>query len=415
MARLKRTLSSSSSATSQMTKHTKLAPESAGSDHLLHPVSKRPRIEPNPQNLVIYSWNVDGLAPYLRSPSSSRTGSTSASTKPIASYFRRIQVHAGNGAESSSSSSTRAAAAASQTRTPTLREVLKQHDWPDVFCMQEVKLVERDKPLLRLARDAANRDNGSTDTSDSEQDEHDEERRYTLYYTLPVPANPNVGNNRRYGVATYVKSSLASLVTSSRGVEWDTEGRVHVLTLGDRLSIVNVYAPNGTDRPYLDPSTGTPRGTRHERKREFMRLLADEVESLRSTGAGKKKEVIVLGDLNVSRTHVDCYPRLRTQTPHVLARRQLNEDWIPRLAVVDVVREWYGERAKVYTWFMRGRRLGTDAARVDMVLVGKEFWESGRVLDVGVKMERESMWRSDHCPMWMVISFDHDAMRDSKT
>jgi exonuclease III len=178
---------------------------------------------------------------------------------------------------------------------------------------------------------------------------------------------------------------------------------VHVLSVADKLAIVNVYALNGTDRPHINAS-GRVRGTRHERKREFMRLLAGEIESLRSAG----QEVIVVGDVNISRSHVDCYPRLRTEPPHALARRQLNEEWITRLDVVDVMREWYGEHAKVYTWFVRGKTLGTDAARVDLIFVERKFWDARRVLDVGVKMERVSMWRSDHCPMWILVSFDRE-------
>jgi exonuclease III len=374
-------------------------------DDLLHAVSKKPRIEPSQQNLLIYSWNVDGLEPYLRTATS-----TNASTKPISSYFSH--------STSSTSSQPRGAPGSlvlpQAKNPPTLREILEHHDWPDVFCMQEVKLRESDRNLMRLALDAANPSHGgSASTSESsqegvEQTDADAGPRYDLHYTLPHPSDRIVRNRKIYGVATYLKSTLSPLVTSSRGVDWDTEGRVHVLSLADKLAIVNVYALNGTYRPHLD-SSGRTRGTRHERKREFMRLLAGEVESLRSSG----QKVIVLGDLNISRTHVDCYPRLRTQPPHVLARRELNEEWIPRLDVVDVVREWYGKRAKVYTWFVRGKTLGTDAARVDLMFVGRKFWDEGRVLDVGVKMERESMWRSDHCPMWAVVSFDRGANEET--
>ena len=49
-----------------------------------------------------------------------------------------------------------------------------------------------------------------------------------------------------YGVATFVQGSWRAEVPA-----WDLEGRV-VVVRGRGLAIVNVYAVNGTAKPYLD-------------------------------------------------------------------------------------------------------------------------------------------------------------------
>ena len=87
---------------------------------------------------------------------------------------------------------------------------------------------------------------------------------------------------------------------------WDLEGRV-VVVRKPGLAIVNVYAVNGTAKPYFD-ETGRVAGDRHQLKRRFQTSVMDLGRELRRDGG-----VIMAGDWNVSRTAQDTYPRLRTE------------------------------------------------------------------------------------------------------
>jgi len=156
------------------------------------------------------------------------------------------------------------------------------------------------------------------------------------------------------------------------------------------LAIVNLYAVNGTSKPYLDPDTGAPRGDRHEHKRRFQTQLLDLAAELRATG-----QVVLAGDWNVSRSAADVTPRLRTEEPHATARAQLNE----RFATdgwIDIFRALHPD-ARRYTWFGRTRTGALDAARVDYIVVGAELVP--RVRAAEILDDRRLRPHSDHAPL----------------
>jgi len=182
-----------------------------------------------------------------------------------------------------------------------------------------------------------------------------------------------------YGVASYVRGVWRAEVP-----EWDLEGRV-VVVRKRGLAIVNVYAVNGTSKPYYD-ETGRIAGDRHALKRRFQARVMDLGRELRKDGG-----VVMAGDWNVSRTRLDTYPRLRTEEPHARARAELN-DRIAAEGFVDVWRERHpGERG--YTWFNRRAR-GLDAARVDYILVSDDLLPRVRAAHI---LERRPP--SDHAPV----------------
>jgi exodeoxyribonuclease-3 len=166
--------------------------------------------------------------------------------------------------------------------------------------------------------------------------------------------------------------------------EWDREGRI-VVVRRRGLAIVNVYAVNGTSKPWFDEA-GAIAGDRHALKRRFQASVMDLGRELRKGGA-----VIMAGDWNVTRTAQDTHPRLRTEEPHAGARADL----AARMAdagFVDIWRERHpGERA--YTWFNRRAR-GLDAARVDYVLVSSDLAPRVRAAEVLALLP----W-SDHAPV----------------
>jgi len=182
-----------------------------------------------------------------------------------------------------------------------------------------------------------------------------------------------------YGVATFAKGRWRGEVP-----QWDREGRV-VVVRRRGLAIVNVYAVNGTSKPYFDEA-GQVAGDRHELKRRFQSSVLDLGRELQSQG-----DVVMAGDWNVSRAAEDTHPRLRTEEPHARARAELNAR-IRDDAFVDVWRAHHpGERR--YTWFNRRAR-GLDAARVDFVLLSSNLARRVRAAEI-----LDPLPLSDHAPV----------------
>jgi exodeoxyribonuclease III len=242
---------------------------------------------------------------------------------------------------------------------------VKALGYPDVLCLQEIRIRPSDGDDIAAMRGLL--------------------PGYECHFALANdPRNIKFRGGRAHGVATYVKGAAVAATPA-----WDREGRV-VVTAIDRLAIVNLYAVNGTSKPYIDPDTGAQLGDRHEHKRRFQTQLLDLAAELRAAG-----DVVLAGDWNVSRSAVDVTPRLRTEQPHAIARAQLNE----RFAAdgwVDIFRELHPD-ARQYTWFGRTRTGALDAARVDYIVVGAELVP--RVRAAEIVDDRRMRPHSDHAPL----------------
>ena len=152
----------------------------------------------------------------------------------------------------------------------------------------------------------------------------------------------------------------------------------------------NVYAVNGTSKPYFDHELGRFEGDRHAFKRRFQRRVFEH--------AARFSPVILAGDWNVSQARIDSYPRLRTEEPHVRARAEFLE-LAESAGLVDAYRHLHGS-AKGYTWFSRRSRT-LDAARVDFFLVSEDLvpiTTSARIFD-DPKFRRHT----DHAPIGLII------------
>jgi exodeoxyribonuclease-3 len=252
---------------------------------------------------------------------------------------------------------------------------------PAVVCLQEVRVRPGDASLIEAMRTAL--------------------PGYECFFALANdPKNVTFRGGRMYGVVTYVAESLAAdagVGLMRRTPAWDREGRVVIVELAsEKLAIVNVYAVNGTSKPYWDHELGRFEGDRHAFKRRFVERLAEECASLRSRGF----ELVLAGDWNVSRTKLDTHPRLRTEEPHALARAAFNDVFMPSLDVVDAFRELHPD-ARKYTWFNpRARRL--DAARVDFILVSRSLL--ARVVEADIDESVEARLGSDPAPSRVILA-----------
>jgi exodeoxyribonuclease III len=243
---------------------------------------------------------------------------------------------------------------------PALPATVEELGRPEVLCLQELRIRASDGPAIGALEQAL--------------------PGYRCHHSLPRdPRNVTFRGGRMYGVATFVQGRWRAEAPA-----WDREGRV-VMVRRRRLAIVNVYAVNGTSKPYFD-AAGRIVGDRHELKRRFQSSVMDLGRELKQQGA-----VLMAGDWNVSRTAQDTQPRLRTEEPHARARAEFNAR-IADEGFVDIWRERHPtERA--YTWFNRRAR-GLDAARVDYVLVSSDLAVRVRAAEI-----LDLLPWSDHAPV----------------
>ncbi|WXB00358.1 exodeoxyribonuclease III [Pendulispora brunnea] len=246
--------------------------------------------------------------------------------------------------------------------------ILAQFGTPEVLCLQETRIRMCD------TEDIANMQLALPG--------------YRCHFSLNRDArNVTYRGGRAYGVVTYIRESLGP--ANMERPEWDLEGRIVFTHLRGRV-IGNVYAVNGTDKPYFDHELGMMNGDRHAFKRRFQERVIHRAHELRASGG-----VILAGDWNVSPTKLDTYPRLRTEEPHVRARAALAE-LLARSGMVDIYRHLHPEERR-YTWFNRRARPGRlDAARVDYILVSEDLVphvRSASILD-----DPRDRGGSDHAP-----------------
>lgn len=240
----------------------------------------------------------------------------------------------------------------------------------DVLCLQEVCIRGDDTAAIATLETAA--------------------PGFTCHHSLNRDGkNATFRGGRFYGVVTYVRDSLGPL--RSEVPAWDLEGRL-VLTYLPGLVIGNVYAVNGTDKPYWDHALGAFAGDRHGFKRRFHRdVLA------RACELAKDLDVVLAGDWNVSQTPLDIHPRLRTQEPHATSRADFAEH-LAASGLVDIYRALHPEE-RGYTWFdAQAARFGRlDAARVDFLLVSESLVP--RVRAAQILAEPAHRPGSDHAPI----------------
>jgi len=324
--------------------------------------------------LQIYSWNVNGIAPFIQPAITSFFQSRSNSLEP------------------------------EQTAQASLRDFLRRHAWPTLLLLQEVKINPEDKATMGAVRRAVRKqpedDAGETD--------------YEAHFCLPSDKYNARGFGRKvYGVCTIVRRDWADAhVEKIRPVSWDAEGRFLVIETRasgniPKLAIINVYAVNGTENPYRDSVTGEVKGTRHDRKLQVHALLQKECRALEADGF----KVIVAGDLNIARSRIDGFPNLRTfPHQHCINRADFEVKFLAHadepagteqsnrgLGMIDSFRHLHPNR-KAYTFYPRTRTFGASCDRVDLILCSRTL--ESNLVDAGMLETPGERGPSDHVPLY---------------
>ncbi|KAK8095082.1 Endonuclease/exonuclease/phosphatase [Apiospora hydei] len=315
-----------------------------------------PPITPTLGTLRIFSWNVNGIAPFVQ-PYLNKSIKLFFGAKSLLSSERKRRrdgEEAGVDVITDSDSNGDVEGPAqgspdsdlSKEGEPSLRQVLRRYGWPQVLFLQEVKIKPGDEKTQNAVRVAVNdarpvaperaapRSEATGEDAGSSQAAilADGGPGYDLFFNLPAdPHNAKGFGGKVYGVAAIIRRDFTkSHVNEVRDVTWDREGRVQIIEtrdlsfpLGDhdqpsssssssskttKLALFNIYGVNGTTNAYRSTSTGAPAGTRHDRKLAFHADLLREARALESRGYA----VIIAGDLNVAPDKRDGHPRLRT-------------------------------------------------------------------------------------------------------
>jgi len=335
-----------------------------------------------PPTLRLFSWNINGISPFIQ--------------QPITSFFT---------SDKSSPPQYQAS----------LRDFLRRQGFPTLLFLQEVKINPSDTASQKAVSGAVRRSPSEPETNPD----------YVTHFCLPHGKYNATGFGRKvYGVCSIIRKDFADrYVERMRTVDWDAEGRFSVIETKahadvPKLAIFNVYMVNGTDNPYKDSATGAVTGTRHNRKLEVHRLLQEEVRGLERDGY----RVIVAGDINIACAPIDGHPNLRTfPHQHVLNRQDFlrrflndadktghafNEVVVNRthsLSMVDTFRSLHPD-TKGYSYYPRGKAFGDSCDRVDMILCSQSL--AAKCTEAGMLATAADRGPSDHVPIFACFDVD---------
>jgi len=182
------------------------------------------------------------------------------------------------------------------------------------------------------------------------------------------------------GVSLQVRKGLFDTEPAFSHPDFDMEARIVQAEIG-RLIIASVYVPNG--------------GKDYEAKLQFMVRLAAWAKQLARDG----RDLILCGDLNITRTDMDLHPTERK--PGVIGQREEERDLLDKLIgdhLVDVTRALNPDNSMLFTWWapwrnLRARNIGW---RIDYILASPSIAATASsctvLADVGT---------SDHAPVMM--------------
>ena len=221
-----------------------------------------------------------------------------------------------------------------------------ERDKPDIVCLQELKAQPTQIPDACKVAD------------------------YHAYWH---------GGEKAYsGVSLHVRKDFFEAEPEFSHPAFDMESRIVQAACGNRV-FASVYVPNG--------------GKDYTAKLDFMQQLAQWARDLAAQG----KEVVLCGDINITRTAMDVHPK--ESKPGMIGQRAEERELFEQLLgsqLVDVHRKLDPDNADLFTWWapwrnMRQRNVGW---RLDYVLASPQL--AARATDCRVLRD---FGTSDHGPV----------------
>lgn len=329
-----------------------------------------------PDDLRIFTWNVNGIKPFLQSS--------------ITQYFK---------APSKGTLSPGSELNNGDSKSHSLLKCLERWKWPHILCLQEVKISSTDKATQKAVQQAVRPAKGNHSS-----------HAYRAFFSLPTDkVNARGFGGKLYGVCTLVREDLfasngaESDDISANPVDWEREGRVIALALPNRkLLVLNVYAVNGTDYPYKN-SNAEIVGTRHDFKRKFHSLLRDMVKDYQD----KNWSVVVAGDINIAREPLDGFPGIRLGPSHVTNRQDFDNKFMKPVAegglgMIDSFRCLHGTERK-YTYRSPNMDWGASCDRVDLILLTDDAQRLEVLKEADILDDEFERGPSDHLPSFVTL------------
>ncbi len=203
-----------------------------------------------------------------------------------------------------------------------------------------------------------------------------------LGYTLTMHSGVRKGYS---SVAVYTRIPVDEIIRGSGIEEYDVEGRVLQVNVGD-YAIFGIYFPNG--------------GRGEERMDYKMRFYEDLLKKFTDLKEAGKK-VIITGDFNVAHNEIDlANPETNRNTSGFL---QIERAWFSKLlshGFIDVYRHSYEDKV-IYTYWdqrfkARDRNMGW---RIDYFVVSENMLHDVKEVNI-----YNHIMGSDHCPLSMTIN-----------
>ena len=248
-------------------------------------------------------------------------------------------------------------------RKETIHKYLSKHDF-DIICLSETKI---DK--IALHKEKIN-ENALW------------YKKYNQYYHFSTM-------KRGYsGVSIFSKQKPKNKFFGMNKNKFDKEGRVLTVEY-KKFYLVNVYVPNS--KPKLQRLK--------ERVSEFDTNFREFITNLK-----KKKNVIILGDMNVAHKPIDLKePKKNKRSNGFTIEERDSFDLYLENGFVDRWRELNPEKVQ-YSWWSylsRKPRSMSNGWRIDYCLVDREGRKA--VTDVVI---REDVFGSDHCPVEVFVDLE---------
>jgi exodeoxyribonuclease III len=229
-----------------------------------------------------------------------------------------------------------------------------ERDRPDVICLQEIKATPEQVPEPLFAMPD-----------------------YWCYWH---------GERAYSGVGLHIRRDRISTQPQFEHPDFDFETRIVVARI-DNLRIGSVYVPNG--------------GKDFAAKMRFLEAMERYAMDCQSRGL----DLILCGDMNVTRTDQDVHPKERK--PNVIGQRPDERELFERVInsgrLIDIGRTLDPDNDQLFTWWppWRGMRQKNIGWRLDYVLASQSI--SGRITQCSVLAQ---LGTSDHAPVVAELAVD---------
>ncbi|MEE4609367.1 MAG: exodeoxyribonuclease III [Desulfobacteraceae bacterium] len=188
------------------------------------------------------------------------------------------------------------------------------------------------------------------------------------------------------GTAAYTRIAPAAVGNGIGHPEFDDEGRIVWLDLGDFV-LFNVYFPNGQMSD-----------ERLDYKLRFYEAFFDHCADLRRQG----RPLVICGDYNTAHNEIDLKnPKANENSSGFL---RIERDWLDRIVAagyVDTFRYLYPETVRYSWWTYRFKARERNAGwRIDYFFVTRDVIDRGWVREAFIEND---IFGSDHCPVGLVL------------